>query len=228
MIYRVCLSFNFACLFVFRDHEGKRESMCVCVWVSVLKMCEHACQCVFVCVHIPLPVVDSVREGFFLVPISPPVHFEGVQNRHLFSWRAILWTAWVYGRTRAQLWGAVERDVCFYVLCTSMHQHIEPTVLCAEFATWIVVLLFMPKGLHFAGIHTAYRERQRNLTAHHYSFFSARPQVHSGDHELTGTKKKKGFPEALVAIAERQKNTYCTVRYCIVAQRRLQVRISRG
>ena len=96
----------------------------------------------------------------------------------------------MYGRTRAQLWGAVERGVCFYVLCTSIHQHMEPTV---------VVLLFMPKGSHFAGIYTAYRERQRNLAAHHYRtflfflflfFFSARPPVHFGDHELTGTKKK--------------------------------------
>ena len=49
------------------------------------------------------------------------------------------------------------------VYVTSIHQHIEPTVVCAEFVTWIVVLLFMPKGSHFPGIHTAYRERQRNL-----------------------------------------------------------------
>ena len=50
--------------------------------------------------------------------------------------------------------------------CAPVHQHIEPKVVCAEFVTWIVVLFFMPKGSHFAGIHTAYRERQRNLTAH--------------------------------------------------------------
>ena len=175
MIYRVCLSFNFACLFVFRDHEGKRESMCVCVWVSVLKMCEHACQCVFVCVHIPLPVVDSVREGFFLVPISPPVRFEEVKNRNFFSGRAIFWTAplWAAGFVNSM---GVRPNTCtamgrgwasciFHVLCTSIHQQIEPTVVCAAFVTWMGVLLFMPKGSHFAGIHTAYRERQRNLTA---------------------------------------------------------------
>ena len=56
----------------------------------------------------------TVREGFFLVPISPPVHFEGVENRHFFfldgrfceqhlSERAVLWTARVYGQARAQL-----------------------------------------------------------------------------------------------------------------------------
>ena len=26
------------------------------------------------------------REGFFLVPISPPVHFEWVESRHFFFW----------------------------------------------------------------------------------------------------------------------------------------------
>ena len=81
----------------------------------------------------------------------------------------------MYGRTRAQLWGAVERGVCFYVLCTSIHQHIEPTVVYAEFVTWTVVLLFMPKGSHFDGIHTADSKRQRNLTAHHYRTFFVAP-----------------------------------------------------
>ena len=38
-----------------------------------------------------------------------------------------------------------KRCVCFYILCTSIHQHIEPTVVCVEFVTWIVVLLLMPK-----------------------------------------------------------------------------------
>ena len=53
-------------------------------------------------------------KAFFLVPISPPVRFEGVENRNFFfldgrfceqhlSEREGLWTAWVYGRTRAQL-----------------------------------------------------------------------------------------------------------------------------
>ena len=77
----------------------------------------------------------------------------------------------MYGQTRVHLCGAVERGVCFYVLCTSIHQHIRPTVVCAEFVTWIVVLLYMPKGSHLAGIHTVYRERQWNLTAHHYRTF---------------------------------------------------------
>ena len=105
----------------------------------------------------------------------------------------------MYGQTGAQLWGAVEKGVCFYVMCTSIHQHLEPTVVRAEFVTWIVVLLFMPKGSHFAGIHTAYRWRQRNLTAHHYRagfcfVLRARPPVHFGEHELTGTKKKERLP----------------------------------
>ena len=85
---------------------------------------------------------------------------------------------------------------CFYVLCTRIHQHIEPTVVCAEFVTWIVVLLFMPKGSYFAGIHTAYRERQRNLTAHHYRtlfFAPARPFI-LATMSWREPKKKKGFP----------------------------------
>ena len=85
----------------------------------------------------------------------------------------------------------------FHRLCTSIHQHIEPTVVCAELVTYIAVLLFIPKGSHFAAIHTAYMERQRNVTAHHYRqlfFFSARPPVHFGDQELTGNKEKTGFP----------------------------------
>ena len=28
----------------------------------------------------------ELREGFFLVPVSPPVHFEGVENRIFFLW----------------------------------------------------------------------------------------------------------------------------------------------
>ena len=28
--------------------------------------------------------IFSFREGFFLVPVSPPVHFEGVENRKSF------------------------------------------------------------------------------------------------------------------------------------------------
>ena len=71
--------------------------------------------------------------------------------------------------------------------------------MCAAFVTWMGALLFMPKSSHFAGIHTAYSERQRNLTAHHYRtlllFLSARPSVHFGAHELTGAKKQKGFPK---------------------------------
>ena len=132
--------------------------------------------CIFGIIKVP-------GEGrLVLVPVSPPVHFEGVENRNIFSGRAIseqhlseravLWTAWVCGQTRAQQWGAVQRRVCFYVLCISIHQPIEPTVVCTEFVTWLVVLLFMPKGSHFAGIHTAYRERQRDLTANHYRTFS--------------------------------------------------------
>ena len=91
--------------------------------------------------------------------------------------------------------GAVERGVCVYVLSTSIHQHIEPTVVCAAFVTWMGMLLFMPKDSHFAGIHTAYIKRQQNLTAHYYRiFFSARQPVHFGDHELTGSKKKERLP----------------------------------
>ena len=93
----------------------------------------------------------------------------------------------MYGQTRAQLWGAVERGVCFYVLCTSIHQHIEPAVVCAAFVTWTGVLLFMPKGSHFAGIHTAYSAR--SPLSYFFLFFSARPPVHFDDLELTGTKK---------------------------------------
>ena len=53
----------------------------------------------------------------------------------------------MYGQARAQLWGAVERGVSFYVLCTSIYQHIyiEPIVVCAAFVTLMGVLLFMPK-----------------------------------------------------------------------------------
>ena len=57
-----------------------------------------------------------LREGFFLAPVSPPVHFDGakiaffsgraISEQHL-SERAVLRTACVYGRTCAQLWGAV-------------------------------------------------------------------------------------------------------------------------
>ena len=28
--------------------------------------------------------LEKIRESFFLVPISPPVHFEGVENRNFF------------------------------------------------------------------------------------------------------------------------------------------------
>ena len=66
-----------------------------------------------------------------------------------------------------------------YVLCI-VHQYTpahRPTVVCAEFVTLIAVLLFMPKGSHFASIHTAYKERQRNLTTLHYRFFSAGPFI---------------------------------------------------
>ena len=91
------------------------------------------------------------REGFFLVPVSPPVHCEGIENRQFFFWTGdFVNSTFLSGqfceqhgcteKTRAKLWGAVERGVCFYVLCTSIHQHIEPTALCAEFVTWIAVL----------------------------------------------------------------------------------------
>ena len=41
-------------------------------------------------------------------------------------------------------YGARLSEVCFYVLCTSIHQHIEHTVVCVELMTWIDVLLFLP------------------------------------------------------------------------------------
>ena len=74
----------------------------------------------------------------------------------------------------------------FYVLCTSIHQHIEPTVVCTEFVTWIVVLLFMPKDSHFAGIRTAYRKRQRNLGE---AFFVVSRTFASRIHEISDLKK---------------------------------------
>ena len=152
----------------------------------------------------------------FLVPVSPPVHFEWSKIVFFLYWRYLNRTflsgqfCEQHGRTAKHVhsYGALERCVCFYVLCASIHQHIEPTVVCSEFLTRIVVLLFMHKGSHFVGIHTAYRERQRNLTAHHYRifrFFSDRPPFHFGDHELTETKRKKGFSKHSEAcISARQ------------------------
>ena len=134
----------------------------------------------------------SLYKGrLFLVPVSPPVHFEGVENRHFFSGRAILWTApfWAGGFVNSMgVWPSTCTAIrcgwarcTFYVLCTSIHQHIETTVVCAAFVTWMGVLLFMSKGSHFAGIHIAYsyRKRQRNLTAHHYRTFFWCPPARS-------------------------------------------------
>ena len=142
---------------------------------------------------------NRIREGFFWFPSASPSILRGQKSQLLSSGRAIseqrlseraaLWTTRVYGQTCDQLWG----EVILYVLYTSIHQHIVPTVVCAEFVTWIVVLLCMPSGSHFAGIHSANRERHQNLAAHHYRmfYFSALPPVHFDDHELTGTKKRK-------------------------------------
>ena len=56
----------------------------------------------------------------------------------------------------------------------------------------------------------AYRERQRNLTAHHCrTFLSARPPVHFGDHELTGTKK--GFPKPQIVRIFRIWTPKCAI-----------------
>ena len=110
--------------------------------------------------------ISLLGEGFYWFPSARPFVLRGSKiatffldrrfcEQHL-SEREVLWTAWVYGRTRAQPWGAVERGVSSYVLCTSKHQHMEPTVVCAEFVTLIVVLRFMPKCSHFAGKYTTY------------------------------------------------------------------------
>ena len=86
-----------------------------------------------------------------------PAHlFCGVDNHNYVSGRAIseqhfseragLWTAWTCGRRRAQLWGAVERGEGLHVLCTSIHQYIELTVVCGAFVLWIVVFLLCQKA----------------------------------------------------------------------------------
>ena len=105
-------------------------------------------------------IIWIVREGFFWFPSARPsilmgskiAPFSGraISEEHL-SERAVLWTAWVYvyGQVRAELWGAVERGVCFYELCPNLHQHIKHKVVCAELVTSIVRLLFMPKMLAF-------------------------------------------------------------------------------
>ena len=148
----------------------------------------------------------TIREGFFLVPVSPPVHFEGVENRNFFFWTCdFVNSTFLSGRfceqhgcTAKHVHSYMARlsEVYVFMYCAPVyiHQHIDPTIVCAEFVTWVVVLLFMPKGSHFDGMHTSSRKRQRNLTAHHYRrffFLSNRPPVHFGDHELKGTKKRK-------------------------------------
>ena len=41
---------------------------------------------------------------------------------------------------------AMGRGLARCMFLCILDQHMEPTVVCAEFATWIVVLLFMPTG----------------------------------------------------------------------------------
>ena len=76
--------------------------------------------------------MKAIRGGFF-GSHQPARPFWGGRKSQLFleraiseqylSGREVLWTAWVYGQTCAQLWDTVERGLCFYVLYTSIHQY---------------------------------------------------------------------------------------------------------
>ena len=147
----------------------------------------------------------AFREAFlFHGSRQPTLHFEGVKIIPLFFWTGdiwtapfraggALWTACVYSfNKRTAIYMRLNRGIIILYIFV-VYQHLKSTcaVVCSEFKPWIFVLNFMPKDLHFACVHTAYRVRQRILTTYHYhaiSFFSARPPVHFGDCKLTETK----------------------------------------
>ena len=107
---------------------------------------------------------DFLGRVFFWFPSARTSILRGSKIPTVFSGRAILWTApfWAGGFVNSMgVWPSTCTAIrcgwarcMFYVLCTSIHQHIETTVVCAAFVTWMDVLLFMPKGSHFAGVHT--------------------------------------------------------------------------
>ena len=120
---------------------------------------------------------------FFLVPISPPVHFEGSKIRTLFLLDGRYLNSTFLGQSdavnsicvqlnRAHSYkDAVEPEyVSILIVCQYMQS--TCTVVCAEFVPSVFVLHFMPKNLHFACVHTVYRGRQRILRAYRHRTLS--------------------------------------------------------
>ena len=154
--------------------------------------------------------IDQEPKGnaSFLVPVSPPVHFEGVENRDFFSGRAISeqhLSEWVERCSCGQLSHAhsskeaLESEHVHNIFI--VHRYMESTckVVCTvlEFVSWVIAFHFMPKDFHFACVHTFLwfvSGCSQHTTIVRFRLFSARPPVHVGDYELTGTKKIKRLP----------------------------------